>query len=51
MQVPAAPIEERGRPVIRDPDRKKRSTFYIVPPGMNVIFQDADGNEIARYMT
>ncbi|KAI0321885.1 hypothetical protein OF83DRAFT_133316 [Amylostereum chailletii] len=48
IHVPAAPIEERGRPIARDSDRKKRSTFYIVPPGMNVIFQDADGNEITR---
>ncbi|KZV75401.1 hypothetical protein PENSPDRAFT_89469 [Peniophora sp. CONT] len=30
-----------------DPAEKRR-TFYIIPPGMNVIFKDGDGNEVGR---
>lgn len=32
-----------------DPTRHdSKSTYYIVPPGMNVIFLDKFGNELTR---
>ncbi|KAK0242715.1 hypothetical protein EDD85DRAFT_299951 [Armillaria nabsnona] len=31
-----------------DQERKKPSTYYIVPGGMRVIFRDREGNEITR---
>ena len=42
-QIPRHPIG-RGRSQSANPDR----TYYIVPPGMNVIFRDEYGNELKR---
>ncbi|KAI0028198.1 hypothetical protein K488DRAFT_89978 [Vararia minispora EC-137] len=50
IHVPTSPSPERGRSLARmtEEERAKRQTFYIVPPGMNVIFTDDQGVEIAR---
>jgi len=50
-QVPTE-VHDRGRPTHSSvhKERLKRSgrTYYIVPPGMNVIFRDENGNELTR---
>ena len=49
MQVPTEvpSSESSARSVDSDPSERRR-TFYIIPPGMNVIFKDGDGNEVGR---
>ena len=32
-------------------DSNNKRTYYIVPPGMNVIFRDEHGNELKRQVT
>jgi hypothetical protein len=34
-----------------DYESNNKRTFYIVPPGMNVIFRDEFGNELKRHVT
>ncbi|ETW84378.1 hypothetical protein HETIRDRAFT_116684 [Heterobasidion irregulare TC 32-1] len=46
VQVPTASYQ-RGRSSHRQATRKDK-TYYIIPPGMNVIFRDKDGSEITR---
>ncbi|KAF8271746.1 hypothetical protein EI94DRAFT_519022 [Lactarius quietus] len=43
ITIPRHPLE-RGRSRSANLDR----TYYIVPPGMNVIFRDENGNELKR---
>lgn len=49
-QIPRQPLERR-RLAPRDSydyESNNKRTFYIVPPGMNVIFRDEFGNELKR---
>jgi len=47
-QIPRQPLERRrsGAPYVQaaNPER----TYYVVPPGMSVIFRDEHGNELKR---
>ena len=47
-QIPRHP--DRGRPGYAAHGRNANleRTYYIVPPGMNVIFRDEHGNELKR---
>ncbi|KAA1466196.1 hypothetical protein DENSPDRAFT_17157 [Dentipellis sp. KUC8613] len=50
IEIPASQYDDAGHPITSrhravKPDER---TFYIIPPGMNVIFQDERGNELRR---
>jgi hypothetical protein len=49
-QVPRQPIERLrlGPPGSYGQGSNPKRTYYIVPPGMSVIFRDEYGNELKR---
>jgi hypothetical protein len=55
QQIPRHPLERR-RVAPRDSydytsDSNNKRTYYVVPPGMSVIFRDEFGNELKRQVT
>ncbi len=49
-QIPRHPLERRrlAPRESHDYNPNTKRTYYIVPPGMNVIFRDEYGNELKR---
>jgi hypothetical protein len=53
QQIPRHSLERR-RLAPRESynyDSNNKRTYYIVPPGMSVIFRDEHGNELKRQVT
>lgn len=53
QQIPRHSLERR-RLAPRESynyDSNNKRTYYVVPPGMNVIFRDEYGNELKRQVT
>jgi hypothetical protein len=51
-QIPRQPVERRrsgNAPYVQA--AKAERTYYVVPPGMKVIFRDEYGNELQRQVT
>lgn len=43
-------VEDDRDTVEQSSEASESNTYYIVPPGMDVIFQDEHGKEITRYL-